>query len=113
MLRRLIRSWGAGHREYDNPELAGLCDVATAEFLEEVSGKSHCFLVRKHPLYPTEGFEWWWHEIAQVGKYFVDWTPRQFDSQAPWPLVWSGGLYTPERIYSIHVPRNPKFQEIS
>jgi len=81
-IKRLIRSWGAGHREYDNPELAGLCDVATAEFLEEVSGQPHWFWVRDHPLYPTEGLEEWGHEIAQVGVYFVDWTPRQFDPLA-------------------------------
>lgn len=48
---------------------------------------------RAHPVYQAEARELWVHHVTRVGGLRVDWTARQFDPEAAFPLValWDPG----------------------
>lgn len=80
------------HPQYaDAHGAADMCQEASAEFLD--------LLIESGVLAPDgiQRSEWenaeagivdgYVHYAARVGPWLIDWTARQFDPEAPWPLV--------------------------
>lgn len=93
-----LATFGTAPRDYGTPDGARLqCGFATSGFLSLLVNAG--YIDRGFP-----GIRWWNteaavingmdHRAAQVDEFIIDFTARQFDASAPWPLVWKQLLDT-------------------
>jgi hypothetical protein len=108
---RLLATAPAMLRDWDTDEEHGQCVEACDEFLHLLAGYGieasirtwNCpffseFLGRDKvaedmTLLPDETFPWSWdgmdfHAVVEVEDFLIDWTAKQFDPNAPFPMVW-------------------------